>query len=203
MRFLETERLVLRPLNDGDLNGASPYLGWLNDPEVCRYNSHHTWPYTREAARAWLASASRSELTLAVCLKDFTHIGNISLQKVHPVNRSAEFAILLGAKDAWGQGYGREAGLALCRHGFDSLNLHRIYCGTHDENIGMQKLALGLGMREEGRLSRAIYKNGEYADVIRYGVLKKEFYAHCHHIDRRAAGAASDSGGGEGPPAGG
>jgi RimJ/RimL family protein N-acetyltransferase len=54
------------------------------------------------------------------------------------------------------------------------INLHRIYCGTSSENIGMQKLANKLGMIKEGQRKDALFKNGKYLDVIEYGIIVKE-----------------------------
>jgi RimJ/RimL family protein N-acetyltransferase len=65
-----------------------------------------------------------------------------------------------------------EAGTLLINHAFKSLNLHRIYCGTSSDNIAMQKLAIKLGMAQEGLRKEAIYKNGNYSDILEYGLLK-------------------------------
>jgi RimJ/RimL family protein N-acetyltransferase len=35
----------------------------------------------------------------------------------------------------------------------------------------MQKLALKLGMSEEGRRREALWKNGIFADIVEYGLL--------------------------------
>lgn len=174
--FLVTERLHLRPLSESDCNGD--YVDWLNDEDVCRGNSHHVFPYTRDAALAYVRSAqqTRDDLILAIDRRDEArHIGNIALQGIHRVYRSAELAILIGDKKSWGQGFGQEAARALCRHGFVALNLHRIACGTFEDNTGMQRLARWLGMKEEGRRRQAAYKAGRYVDVIEYGVLRHEF----------------------------
>jgi RimJ/RimL family protein N-acetyltransferase len=39
----------------------------------------------------------------------------------------------------------------------------------------MQKLALKLGMKPEGRRRQAMYKNGKYSDILEYGILKTEY----------------------------
>lgn len=176
--FLKTARLDLRPLLPADADG--PYLGWFNDAEVCRYNSHHVSPYRREDALAYIESVSRSsrDLVLAVVLRESErHIGNIALEGIDPVHRSAEFAIVIGEKDCWGKGFSVEAGRALVEHGFDALNLHRIYCGTPAENLPMRKLAAALGMREEGVRRQAFFKNGCYLDIVEFGMLQSEFAA--------------------------
>lgn len=172
------QRLILRGLTGTDANGAYP--NWLNDPRVCAGNAHGIFPYPREAALAFINASqnSRDALTLAIALRENQrHIGNISLQGIHPIYRKAEFAILLGEHDCWNKGYGKEAGMLLCRHGFDKLNLHRIECGTFANNVGMQHLAQALGMREEGRRREAAFVSGQYVDILEFGMTRDEFRA--------------------------
>jgi ribosomal-protein-alanine N-acetyltransferase len=180
--FLIGERLCLRSLVEADAQG--PYVTWLNDEEVCLGNSHHVFPYTAEEALRYIrhANQARDALILAIVIReDGRHIGNIALQNIHHIYRSAEIAFLIGDKAAWSKGYGKEAGRLLCDHGFGSLNLHRIACGTFDDNIGMKRLAVYLGMKEEGRRRQAAFKRGRYVDLIEYGVLKSEYDDHWHN----------------------
>lgn len=172
--FLMGERLYLRALCAEDATGD--WAQWFNDPEVCRFNNHHRFPGGAAANLAYLdrLHASRDALALAIVWKDQQrHIGNIALQNIDWINRSAEFAIVLGDKAFWGLGVGREAGALLVRHGLEELNLHRIHCGTSADNQGMRKLALALGMREEGRRRQAIFKHGQYLDVIEFGLIRE------------------------------
>lgn len=174
--FLSSDRLGLRPLEPRDADGAYP--GWLNDAEVARFNSHHTFPYDREQALAYIqrVRGSRSELVLAIVDKaSEKHVGNVALQAIHPIYRSAEFSIMIGDRAFWGQGVGAEAGKLLLGHGFDALGLHRVACGTTSDNEGMKRLAGKLGMREEGRRRAAAWKRGAWVDVVEFGVLAEEF----------------------------
>lgn len=176
--FIIGKDVYLRPLRAEDADGG--YVAWLNDPEVCRFNSHHVFPYTAQQALQYIsqAAAARDAVVLAVCLiSSDRHIGNISLQKIDLMSRSAEFAVLFGDKENWGKGYARQAAVLLCEHGFRELGLHRIYCGTSAENVAMQKLAKALGMREEGRRVQALFKHGRYIDIIEYGMLAADFEA--------------------------
>jgi RimJ/RimL family protein N-acetyltransferase len=139
------------------------------------------FPLTRAGARAFAerAASARDSLTLAIVIReDGRHIGNVALQQIHPVYRSAEFSIMLGDKSAWGHGYASEAGRLICGHGFSALNLSRIGCGTFANNTAMQKLAAHLGMKEEGRRRQAAFKNGQYVDVVEFGVLRDEYLEH-------------------------
>lgn len=176
--FLSGKRVGLRPLEPRDAEG--PYPDWLNDADVCRYNSHHSYPYDREQARRYIDSVrgSRSEIVLAIeDIAQKKHVGNVALQALHPIYRSAEFSILIGAREFWGQGIGEEAGRLLLTHAFRALGLHRVGCGTSSDNAGMRKLATALGMTEEGRRRAAMWSDGQWVDVIEYGILAEEFAA--------------------------
>ena len=116
--------------------------------------------------------------------KDDRHIGNIALQHIHPVYRTADFSIIIGEKSAWGSGVGKESGRLICDHGFLTMNLHRIACGTFENNIAMQRLAVYLGMVKEGVRRKAAFKEGKYLDIIEYGVLKHEYEEQWFHNER-------------------
>lgn len=170
--FLTGERILLRPLTEDDIAGN--YSAWLNNPEVTKYNSHGRFPMTVEKLQAFVRSArsSDSAITLAVIDRETaSHIGNISLQAINWVDRNAEIAFLLGEPDFYGKGIMYDAGKLLINHGFQILNLHRIYCGTSADNLGMQKLAVRLGMLPEGIRKEAFFKNGRFVDVHEFGIL--------------------------------
>lgn len=170
--FLLGERILLRPLVIGDIEG--PYLAWLNDPEIVKYNSHGRFPKTRNKLTTYINEIEKSQnvLVLAVVDKENNkHIGNISLQNINWIDRNAEIAFLLGEKEYQGKGIMLEAGKILINHAFKALNLHRVYCGTSSENIGMQKLAEKLGMKLEGRRKEALFKDANYFDILEYGII--------------------------------
>ncbi|MFA6270196.1 MAG: GNAT family protein [Candidatus Paceibacterota bacterium] len=174
--FIVGKSINLRPLTRADLDGN--YINWFNDAEVCLYNSHHVYPYGQEQAAQYISAIqnNKNDLVLAISdKKNDKHIGNVSLQKIDLVSRNAEYAIILGEKEYWGKGIAKEASLLILKHGFEQLNLHRIYCGTSENNKAMQKLASALGMKEEGRRKEVLYKDGKYADIIEYGLLRKNF----------------------------
>jgi [ribosomal protein S5]-alanine N-acetyltransferase len=174
--FLQGTKVYLRPLEENDADGN--YAKWFNDAEVCEGNSHHVFPYLKENALEYINRTRQSQASLVlaiISLDDHEHIGNISLQDIHWVYRTAEFGILLGEKRFWNQGISKEAARLIINHGFETLNLNRISCGTFENNIGMHKLAESLGFKKEGTRRSAVYKNNVYLDVIEYGLLKEEW----------------------------
>jgi len=174
--FLYGENIYLRALSEEDIDGNYKY--WFNDKEVCRGNSHHKFPKNKESLKKYIFDINDSvnNIVLAVIDKSKNiHIGNVSLINIHNINRNAEFSIIIGEKDYWGKGYGKEAATLIINHGFNSLNLNKINCGTYDNNIAMQKNAHSLGFKKEGVRRQDEYKDGRYVDIIEYGLLKKEW----------------------------
>lgn len=174
--FLVGSVTYLRPIEESDL--SNNYREWFNDPAVCEFNSHHRFPNHDANMREYYEQVikSHSNLVLAIVAKDSDiHIGNVSLQDIDQLNQSAEFAIIIGNKEYWGKGVGKEAMSLIVDHGFNELNLNRIFLGTAGDNTGMQKLALALGFKEEGRSRQAIFKGGQWKDILHYGLLRNEW----------------------------
>lgn len=170
---LENNILLLTPLSLKELNGN--YIHWLNDPDVCRYNSHNG-NYTLQKAIAYINNVSKKNniQVFAVYLKENNkHIGNISLQQINTANLSAELAYLFGEKEEWGKGYATQATNMLIDYAFNTLKLHRLYLGTHQNNIAMQKVAQKCGFVQEGVQTDALYKNGKFYNTIHYALINR------------------------------
>ncbi len=173
MIYQLSEQYFVRSLAVSDLDG--PYISWFEDQEVCKYNSHGKMLNSYEYYNSYIRSANGlSSLVWAICHNSEGHVGNVSLQNISLINRSAEFSIIIGEKKHHGKGVGYSAGIKMLMHAFKKLNLHRVYCGTAETNYGMCKLALSLGMREEGRRREQLWLDGDWVDVIEYGVLRNE-----------------------------
>jgi ribosomal-protein-alanine N-acetyltransferase len=169
-----SEYYYVRPLREDDIEGQYPL--WFQDQEVNLHNSHGKFFKTKSYFVDYQKSLNaENKIVWAICHKEDGHIGNISLQQISLINRTAEFAIILGDKKHWGKGLGLLAGNKLLEHGFQKLNLERVYCGTSETNKGMQKLALGLGMIHEGTRRSHLYLEGRRVDMFEYGVMKSEF----------------------------
>ncbi len=176
MIYRLNDEYYVRALCEADLAGS--YRNWFEDQEVCRYNSHAKFARTDAWFRRFVQSIDASKMLVwAICHDVDGHIGNVSLQALSMINRTAEFAILLGDQRHWGRGVGLLAARQLLEHGFRKLNLNRIYCGTASTNEGMRHLALALGMQQEGIRRAHLFLEGEWVDVVEYGILRDEFRA--------------------------
>ena len=174
--FLEDDVVALRPLEPGDANGAYP--GWLNDKETSKGNGHFRIPYSRGAARDYIDEINSNDsphIALAIIWKQSgEHVGNIALQNICYATQSAKFAILIGESIGRGIGLGEHAGRLLINHAFVELNLRRIYCGTFEDNLAMQKLALKLGMQHVGTLRESVFKSGKFVDELLFDILRSD-----------------------------
>lgn len=174
--FLVGEQLYLRGLEASDVDGQYP--SWLNDEILTQYLEHHVFPYSKASALDYIeALRHRRDIVMLAIIDKTTnkHIGNITLSSISTLHQSAEFTLLIGDKASHGKGLAKEASKLLFTHGFNTMNLNRIWCGTMDTNIPMQKLALWLGMQQEGIKRQEVYKNGRYNDTYQYSILKEEF----------------------------
>ena len=168
--------IYLRTIEESDL--TSTYREWFNDADVCRFNSNHRFPNYDEDMHAFYERVIKPhhDIVLAIADKETDeHIGNISLVDIDTINRWGDIQILIGEKSHWGKGIGTEAVRLMLAHAFDELGLHRVRCGTSEDNIGMRKVAESLGFKEEGRSREAFWKGGVYRDIIHYGILSDEF----------------------------
>ncbi len=153
---------------------------WFNDPTITKFLYHGNYPNTPEKQLEHMkaALASKDKLILAIAdIETDTLVGTISLQNIDYLNRMAEIAMVIGAKDYPKYRAPFEAMALLTEHTFTRLNLNRIYAGQH---VGLWKwvnrLEL-LGYKLEGYMRDTHFCNGELCDSVRMGLLAKDFFA--------------------------
>ena len=101
-------------------------------------------------------------------------IGEIKFSRMRWYNRKSELSILI-KKEQQNKGYGTKALNAAMHYAFDKMNLHRLEAEVYDFNEASIKLVEKLGFKKEGVLREAKYLEGKYYNIIRYGILKREF----------------------------
>lgn len=149
------------------------YADWLNDNEVCRDNIWEINDNTVEKILKYVESVDKSATAavFAIISRDGNkHVGNIGLS-ISWENNSGEISILIGEKAAWGKGIGGEAYRLVKDYAFNELGLHRLYSKITARNKAMIKVAEKAGMLFEGVAKESYYKDGEYLDVVKYGML--------------------------------
>lgn len=171
------KRIRLRHVERADL---SLFVDWLNDPEV-RQGLALYLPISQAEEDKWFENAmsvSRDEQPLVIearCEDGWKVIGNSSFFNLDWRNRSAELGIFIGDKAYWNQGYGSEAMRLLLRHGFTTLNLHRLFLRVFEDNPRAIRAYEKAGFVHEGRQRQAEFQEGRYLDVLLMSVLRPEW----------------------------
>ncbi|UOQ74422.1 GNAT family N-acetyltransferase [Hymenobacter cellulosilyticus] len=168
--------LYLREIERTDLPRINQ---WRNDPELIGYLGANFFFIGAGIDERWfdgyLANRDKAVRLAIVVGPDQRHIGNVQLTSIHPINRTAEFSIFIGDKDYWSAGHGRVATEQILQHGFNDLNLNRIYLTLLQENERARRMYQRLGFKEEGCQRQAIFKGGRYHDVLEMAMLREEF----------------------------
>ncbi len=175
--LLDSERLVLRRFNDADL---APYLAYLNDPLVARYQSWES--YTEQAAQAAIDKQKGLDpgvpgkwFTFALELKETgALIGHVALSVREGARQQAEIGFTL-ARSFHGKGLGLEAARRVLHYAFTELELHRVVAITDCENASSVALLERLGMRREGHFIQNIWFKGKWGDEYQYAILRDEW----------------------------
>ena len=178
--MLRGSKVLLRPIKRSDV---PLFLKWFNDREVTQYLAMYL-PMTEMGEEKWMQdlATTRANSTALFVIEAFSidatqPIGSISLNELNPKDRGATFGIAIGDKEYWGQGCGTEAARLLVKYGFEQLNLHRICSAVYSFNERSQRMHKRMGFIEEGRRRKAIFKNGQYWDVVEFGMLSEEWKA--------------------------
>ncbi|MDO8265153.1 MAG: GNAT family protein [Candidatus Parcubacteria bacterium] len=174
--FLTGKTVYLRCIEREDI--IADYLRWANDEEVTHYMVLGLKPTNKEMMETEYEKmiADDTQITFAIVDKKTNkHIGNTGLYSISWIPRSAEVRIIIGEKSFWGKGAGTEAISLLIEYGFEKLNLEKLWLGVTDKNERAVKTYLKTGFVKEGFLRHTWFRNNEYYNDIRMGILKEEY----------------------------
>ena len=174
------DRVRLRAIERSDLPS---YVKWLNDPEV-RSSLSLIMPLSQTDEENWfdlLQKREPYERPQAIEIQpdpkkdEWVHVGNIGLFGFDWINRLAEVGLHIGEKKYWDQGFGTRVMKLILKHGFQTLNLNRIWLRVFDYNPRAIRTYEKTGFKVEGKYRQGIFHMGEYHDVIIMGILRSEW----------------------------
>jgi len=176
-RTIETERLILRPIEPGDWRAVHRFTSL---PEVVRYLPDE--PFTESDAQAfslrWSEQARLREgwpEVMAVLLKtDGRLIGYVPFEQVSARYRTREIGWVFHP-EVHGQGYATEAARAVLKLAFETLGMHRVVATCDPRNTASYRIMERLGMRREGHHVNAVQIRGEWCDEYFYAILCEEW----------------------------
>ena len=152
MTEIETERLLLRPWRDEDLE---PYARLCADPEVMRYLPATLSREQSAEQMAWFVRhwEERGFGLWAVeerASGEFIGFVGLMYQDEWPEGEhKTEVGWRLGRAN-WGRGFATEGALASVRYGFERLGLERIISITLPENAASRRVMEKCGLTVQG-----------------------------------------------------
>ena len=183
---LETNRLILRQITNSDSDGRDS-LEFINDYSVYRFWGLYDEANDKDGRRrpkkkikldyhynaTMKEYRAGRELTWLMELKD-THkvIGEIVLYDFR-LMKQTDIGYRIN-KDYWGKGYAPEAGQAMVKVAFETLELSRIQLRCFANNNGSIRVAEKLGFRQEGLIKQGAILN-VMTDYYIYGLLREEY----------------------------
>jgi RimJ/RimL family protein N-acetyltransferase len=153
--IIETERLRIRAHRDDDLADLVALAGnW----EVARWVGTIPHPYSEADGREWIARVQENHATgrprrFAVALKKTDRlIGGVGLDGTTGDGSDEPALGYWIGQTYWGNGYAREAVLAVIDYGFRTLGLETIRAYTDPGNTVSQKVLLHCGLKNVGEI---------------------------------------------------
>ncbi|MGE5474844.1 MAG: GNAT family N-acetyltransferase [Ignavibacteriales bacterium] len=174
--MIKSEKVVIRPAERNDLELIQK---WYNDDEVMYWASGArpdmmvSMDFLEEV---WLEkSFTDYSVRMMIETIEGNSIGIIGFRDLNQQERRCRMLIFIGEKDYWGKGYGTDAIKGFLKFLFKRWNLNRVEADTWEGNHRAVEAYKKCGFKEEGRLRKARYVDGEYKDEIILGILKDEF----------------------------
>ena len=147
--MLETERLLIRPFTEKDLDKL---IELRSDPEVNKYlggTKMQNPESLAERLRVYIECYEKFGFGMSAVIwkPNYEMIGWSGLM---PLNGTDEIEVGYGMiKEFWGRGIGCECAKAWLEYGFETAGLERIVAFAYPENKGSRRIMEKLGMRYE------------------------------------------------------
>lgn len=156
-KVIETERLILRPFKQSDLDDFYEYASVDGVGEMAGWIHHEN----KEKSQQILDLFINEDKTFAICFKDNQKvIGSLGIEEYGMEDELTEFNAYKGreigyvlSKDYWGQGIMAEAVKAIISYLFNELDLDFLTCGYFEFNHQSKRVQEKCGFRPYRKLS--------------------------------------------------
>lgn len=168
---LQTERLILRPVQPDD---AEAMFDYLRDEETVRFITVPPVKTLKEVIENSIQSYFMLDpIGKWAIVYDQTMVGTIDL-RLNEAHRQAEIGYVLN-KRYWGQGIMPEAAQAIFAVGFDQLQLVRIFSEHDTRNPKSGRVMTKIGMQQEGVALKSQIIKGEIVDMVHYAITDTQY----------------------------
>ena len=167
---IETQRLILRPFQESDLDDFYEYAKVDGVGEMAGWRHHENKEKTQEILNSFIGK----DKTFALVYKENGKvIGSLGIEKYGREEVLTEFDGYKGreigyvlSKDYWGKGIMAEAVKAVINHLFTVLDFDFLICGYYDFNIQSKRVQEKCGFKPYRKLIMETSLNTKEAGVL-------------------------------------
>lgn len=180
MKDIYTGELVRLSAMDADEISKS-YSRWSRDSEYRRLlDSGAARVFSQKVSKEWLEkdldeqSISQHWFSIRK-LEDDILLGDVGLYVDNWPARDAFVGLGIGERDFWGKGFGTDAMKVVLRYAFTEINLDRVSLDVFEFNQRAIRSYEKAGFSHEGRMRKALNKEGKRWDMLYMGILRDEW----------------------------
>ncbi|SDM80058.1 Protein N-acetyltransferase, RimJ/RimL family [Halogranum gelatinilyticum] len=168
---VSSERVSLRPVERDD---AEFMQRSTTDPEI-RVPLGSTQPSNSHQSETFIEETLEGGDGVSLVVE--TDDESIGLVAVKSLDQARPELVYWLVPEYHGEGYGSEAVGLFVDYLFRTHDCRGLHARVFDFNDGSQDVVRGLGFTEEGRFREARFVDGDYVDVVHFGLLRREWQA--------------------------
>jgi RimJ/RimL family protein N-acetyltransferase len=162
-------QIELHPISISHL--SQRYVDWMNDYEVVKFTESRFNDHSMDSILMWIKNTEQnnSEISFAILDKlKKKHIGNIKLGSINWNHLFADLGLIIGDREFWGQGVGTCSIELVTDYAFKKLNLHMLFAGIYQNNIGSIKAFEMNNYLKMSTIKNKYCFEGNYIDVYEF-----------------------------------
>lgn len=174
---LRGKKVVLRAVEREDLEMLRELT---NDPEFEKMVVGWSFPISKKDQEEWYDNCKNglSNLRYTIVTEEDGPVGMIGLKNIDWKNGVASGGgMRIARKEIRTRGLATDAWMTLMKYAFNELRLNRINGSALAYNKASLRVCEKVGFKVEGTQRQAVYKNGEYIDLIIMGCLRSDYEA--------------------------
>lgn len=173
--YLYGKKVKLRAMEEED---SEMFRELTNSPDFEKMVIGWSFPVSKKNQAEWFANCKNdpSKLRYVIETEEDGAVGMLGLRDIDWKNGVASgLGMRIAKKELRGRGLATDACMTLMRYAFNELRLNRLNERALSYNKPSLRVLEKVGFKIEGVQRQAIYKNGQFNDLVMMGCLKSDY----------------------------
>lgn len=174
---LRGKKVVLRAVEEEDLEMLRVLT---NSPDYEKMIVGWSFPISKREQQEWFSNCKNGLKTIryTIVTESDGPVGMIGLKDIDWKNGTASgLGMRIAKKDIRTKGLATDAWMTLMKYAFNELRLNRINGSALEYNAASLRVCEKVGFKVEGVQRKAVFKNGEFHNLVIMGCLKEDYEA--------------------------